>query len=305
MTSFTSQHSSHPSAPSAASSRSSKAQDNTSNASGGIKAPNSNSEPATTARKLARLSLTSSRRHDSLLSLRDSLARESAQLREADLSATTIQVDSPLAAVASRRLNDAPPRRSNIVSAAPTLPTLPSESLLTRRATTKVTTISRRPKASSGSGASVTSAIFPALSVSGEPTTAVNTTSAQASPERPRASGVNGNIGAKGSGSRTFSRASVAAIAGLQQQMDRDRENTAAAAARRRTTSASSALESEVARQVRRAAGYESERVVERTDAVHARVGRASLDSNRDWEREQEGGARERRSTMTGIFSRA
>ena len=272
MTSFTSQHSSHP-APSA-SSRSSKAQDNVSSLNG-IKAPDPASEPATTARKLARLSLTSSRRQDSIQNLRENLAREAAQLKEADLSG---EIDSPLSAISRRQ--DAP-RRSHTISAAPNLPTLPSESIIARRATVRPTPVGRRPKTSNGGGSSVRGApLFPALSVSGEPTTAVSTTSAQASPERPRATtGV----------ARTFSRASGAALAGLQQQMERDRD--AAEAQRRRTTSANSALESEVARQARR--GYESER-------AQVRVGRASLDSNREAP-----GVRERRSTMTGIFTRA
>lgn len=276
MTSFTSQHSSHPSAPSA-SSRSSKVQDAI--PTGAIKAPDPTSEPATTARKLARLSLTTSRRQDSLQNLRDSLARESAQLKEADMSVT--QADSPLSALSRRQ--DVP-RRSNTIAVAPTLPTLPSESLIERRATMKAASISRRPKTSNGSGSSIRAApMFPALSVSGEPTTAINTTSAQASPERPRVAGLT---------ARTFSRASGAAFAGLQQQMERDRD---ASAARRRTTSASSALENEVVRQARR--GYESER-------AEVRVGRASLDSNRDRERDP-AVSRGRHPTMTGIFTRA
>ncbi|KAH8113524.1 hypothetical protein DFH11DRAFT_1510280 [Phellopilus nigrolimitatus] len=232
-------------------------------------------------RKLSRLSLTTTRRTDSSQDLRDVQAREpTAPAMHASYSEDYENpTDSPLAAASAARQGQ-PPRRANTLAVPPPLSTLPSESLLTRRTSVKAATLSRRPKVSTASVASTRApAIFPQITGSGEPTTAINKT--QASPERPV---VRGGRSA-GPAPRTFSRTSAAALAGLQQQIEQD--------GRKRTTSASSALESE-ARQAR--LGSDSER----TDARM----RSSLDSNTSGMSTTRTG-RDRRGTMTGLFTRS
>ncbi|EJC98977.1 uncharacterized protein FOMMEDRAFT_31534 [Fomitiporia mediterranea MF3/22] len=221
------------------------------------------------SRKLNRLSLTGSRHLDSLQDLRDSKARTN-QYSNADDD----PVDSPSAAATARHQGTLP-RRSNTVAVPPALPTLVSESLLSRRTSEKASTVSRRPK-TSGPGSRAATSLFQTLSGTAEPTIAINKT--QASPERPRHAPTS-------SMSRTFSRTGGAAAAGLQEQIERD--------VRKRTVSGSSAVESEV-QSVRNSSDIER---VERRP-------RASLDSNISGASSTRF-SRDRRGTVTSLFSRS
>ncbi|THH07087.1 hypothetical protein EW145_g3626 [Phellinidium pouzarii] len=248
----------------------------------GIKVPEPLSEITAASRKQVRLSLVAPRRLESLQDLRDSQVRESAPTMQTSYSGDSRPpVDSSLTSISATHQQGTLPRRANTLATPPPLPTLLSESLLSRRASTKAPSVNRRPKISSTSTATVraTNSIFPAIVSSGEPTTAVNTT--QASPERPSVAGAR----AAGTAHRTFSRSSGAALAGLQQQMEMD--------GRKRTISANSTLESD-APQIRSGSDGD-ERADSRT--------RTSLDSSNSRTFTTRTG-RDRRGTVTGLFTR-
>lgn len=238
------------------------------------------SESDISARKLNRLSLNASRRVESPQDFRDLQTRN--VLQDSRLEDITMTNDSPSAAAAARQQVNSS-RRANTLAMPPPLPTLPSESLLTRRSASIASkaSITRRQKAPSMSAARTTaSSIFPTIG-SSEPTTAVNTTSA--SPERP----VVANQRSSTSMRRTYSRTSGAAAAELQEQMDRD--------GRKRTISATSALESEI-RQHKTNSSIVS---VSDTEGIGVRT-RSSLDSNTISTTRMTN--RDRRGTMTGLF---
>lgn len=173
------------------------------------------------------------------------------------------------------------PRRMHTISIPPPLPTLPSESLLSRSNSTASKNTARKQKMSTASNATVrANSIFPSLSTSSNPTTALTTTAVSASPERPSA---------KTRGTGTLSRITGAAIADLQQHIQRD-------VTRPRTISDSSAATIDNRHIM---SGSETERDW-RTTADRPRM---SLDSNPGFTRSTTVG-RNRRGTVTGLFSR-
>ena len=244
----------------------------------GLETPN---EPM--LRKISRLSLTTPRRFESFRDYEDGQPKTAApamQLSHSESSA--LDMDSPLAAATLNRAQGTGPRRATTLAVAPNLPTLPSESILAKRDSAR---INRRPKTSSMSNATVrANSIFPSMMASGNPTTAITPMAVQASPERPSLSSTRSTFNVRG----TLTKTTGAAVAELQEQIERD--------GRKRTISATSALENEVRPLV---SGSETER--ERP--------RMSLDSNSGYSGARTssyatGSTRERRGTVTGLFSR-
>ncbi|KAI5123158.1 hypothetical protein M0805_000861 [Coniferiporia weirii] len=247
-----------------------------------VLAPEPPGETSAAMKRLVRLSLVAPRRPESLQDLRDTQPRDIASAMQLSYSEDDAQaVDSPLSAVSAARKQGTLPRRANSLAMPAPLPTLLSESLISRRTSVRPVSVNRRPKMSTASNATVRAAtsIFPSIATPGEPTTAVSTT--QVSPGRPSLASLRTN----GSSNRTFSRASGTAAAGLQQQMERD--------GRKRTNSANSALESE-ALQARSAT--DSEQADRRT--------RVSLNGSNSGTFTTRSG-RDRRGTVTGLFTRA
>lgn len=234
-------------------------------------------------RKLSRLSLTTPRRLDSFRDSQDSQPKTAAPIMHLSYSEDSVlNQDSPLAAATINRSQGTGPRRATSLAVAPSLPSLPSESLLAKRDSSRIT---RRPKISSMSNATVrANSIFPSMTASGNPTTAITPMAVQASPERPSLSNTRSNTNIRG----TLTRTTGAALAELQEQMDRD--------GRKRTISASSALEADI------------RPIISDLEAERDRP-RMSLDSNPGYSAVRSstyatGSNRERRGTVTGLFSR-
>lgn len=201
--------------------------------------------------------------------------------------------DSPSAAAPTNgtlgRTQGSQLRRSTTISVPPPLPSLPSESLLERSSSTSKS-LSRRAKMSTMSNATVrANSIIPSLSTT-NPTTAVTATAVSASPE---------TTVAPGRSTATLSRRTGAAIAGLQEQMQRD--------GRQRTISDEAPATTAAARKLQ--SGSETER-----DWRTMGRPRASLDSNTPLStsralvpRSAVNSAlvrRDRRGTVAGLFSR-
>ena len=246
------------------------------------------SESDISSRRLNRLSLSALRRVESPQDVRDVQPRSAAQDPRLDTVSATHE--SPSTAAAARHHTNLSRRTNSIVMPTP-LPTLPSESLLSRRSnstTSKPASITRRqktPSITSSLARTAGSSILPAIG-SSEPTTAVNTTSA--SPERP--------VAANSRSSRRVVSRSGAAATELQEQMDRD--------IRKRTISTTSTVESD-ARQMRldtsgSMSGMSGSMVVSDTEGRGFRP-RASLDSNNGASTTRVTN-RERRGTVTSIF---